>query len=65
MLMLAAHHQTEDSNPSGGVRGRTEEAEGVSNPIGRTTILTNQTPQSSQGLNHQAQSTQGGTHGSI
>jgi hypothetical protein len=32
--------------------------------IGRTTILTNQTPQSSQGLNHQTKSTHGATHGS-
>jgi hypothetical protein len=30
--------------PNGGVRGRIEEAEGVCNPIGRTTISTNQTP---------------------
>jgi hypothetical protein len=29
---------------SGGVRERTEGAEGVFNPIGRTTISTNQTP---------------------
>jgi hypothetical protein len=39
-------------DPIGGVRVRTEGPEGVCNPIGRTTILTNQTPQSSQGLNH-------------
>ena len=32
--------------------------------IGRTIILTNQTPQSSQGLNHQTKSTHGATHGS-
>jgi len=32
------------------------------NPIGRTTISTNQIPQSSQGLNHQPKSTHGGTH---
>jgi hypothetical protein len=51
-----------DSN--GGVRKRTEGAEGVCNPIGRTTISTIQTPQSSQGLNHQQTSTHGGTHGS-
>jgi hypothetical protein len=31
------------------------------NPIGRTTISTNQ---NSQGLNHQPRSTHGGTHGS-
>jgi hypothetical protein len=32
--------------------------------IGRTTISTNQTPQSFQGLNHQPKSTHGETHGS-
>jgi hypothetical protein len=31
---------------------------------GRTTISTNQTPQCSQGLNHQPKGTHGGTHGS-
>jgi len=51
--MLAANHRTEHGDLSGGVRGRTEGAEWVCNPIGRTTILTNQTLQSSQGLNHQ------------
>jgi len=39
-------------DPNGGIRERTEGAEGVCNPIGRT-ISTNQIPQSSQGLNHQ------------
>jgi hypothetical protein len=34
-------------------RERTEEAEGVCNPIGRTTISTNQTPQNSHRLTHQ------------
>jgi hypothetical protein len=48
-------------SPSGGARERTEGAEGVCNPIGRTTISTNQ---SSQGLNHQSKSTHGGTHSS-
>jgi hypothetical protein len=48
----------------GGVRGRTEGAEGVYNPIVRTTIPNNQNPQSFQGLNHQLKSTHGGTHGS-
>lgn len=37
-------HQTEHGVPSQGVRGRTEGAEGVCIPIGRTTIATNQTP---------------------
>jgi hypothetical protein len=48
--MLTANHQTENSDPNGGVRGRTEGAEGVCNPIGRTTTSNNQMPQSSQGL---------------
>jgi len=43
---------------------RNEGGEGVFNPIGRTTIWTNQTPQSSQGQDHQPKSTHGGTHGS-
>jgi hypothetical protein len=43
---------------------KTEGAEGVCNPIGITTISTNQNPQSSQGLNHQPKITHGGTHGS-
>jgi len=42
MRMLAANHWTE---PSGGVREKTEGAEGLCNTIGRTTISTNQTPQ--------------------
>ena len=55
--MLAANHWTEHRVPNGGVRERTEGAEGVCNPIGRTTISTNQTPQNSQGLSHQQRST--------
>jgi hypothetical protein len=47
--------------PSGGVRQRTEGAEWVCNPTGRT-ISTNQ---SSQGLKHQPRSTHERTHGSI
>ena len=62
--MLAANNWTEQVFPNRGVRGRTEEAEGVCNPIGRTTISTNQTPQSSQGLNYQPKSTHGATNGS-
>jgi hypothetical protein len=41
-----------------------KELKGVCNPIGRTTISTNQNPQSSQGLNYQPRSKHGGTHGS-
>jgi hypothetical protein len=54
MQMLAAKHRTENRDPNEGVGERTEGTEGVLNPIGRTTVSTNQTPQSSQGLNHQA-----------
>lgn len=42
--MLAANHWIEHGDPNGGVRGRTEVAERVCNPIGRTTTSTNQTP---------------------
>jgi hypothetical protein len=44
MWIQAAKYQTEDRNPNGGVKERTERAEGVCNPIGRTIISTNQTP---------------------
>jgi len=43
------------------LRERIEGAEGVCNLIGRTTISTSQTPQSSQGLNHQTERTHGVT----
>jgi len=42
--MLAANHQTEHRDPYEGVRERTEGAEIVCNPIGRTIITTNQDP---------------------
>jgi hypothetical protein len=38
---------------NGGVREKTEGAEGICNTIGRPTISTNQTLQRSQGVNHQ------------
>jgi hypothetical protein len=41
--MLAVNHWTEHRVPSGGVRERTEWAEGVCNPIGITMISTKQT----------------------
>jgi hypothetical protein len=44
MQMLAANSQPEHGKPSGGVRARTEGAEGVCNLIGRTRISINQTP---------------------
>jgi len=63
--MLAANHWTEHGDPNWGVRERTEGAEGVFNPIRRTTISTNQPdPQSTQGLNHQPKNTHVGTNGS-
>ena len=48
MWMLAVNHQNELWDPNVEVRGRTEGAEEVCNIIGKTTISTNQTPQSSQ-----------------
>jgi hypothetical protein len=42
--MLAANHRTESGDPSEEVKWRTERAERVCNPIGRTTISTKQTP---------------------
>jgi hypothetical protein len=52
MLMYTAKHQTDHGDPNGEVRARTVRAKWVYNLIGRTTISTNQNPQSSQGLNH-------------
>ena len=43
MQMLATNHWTEHRDSNGGVSKRTVGAEGVFNPIGRTTISTNQT----------------------
>jgi hypothetical protein len=42
--MLAANHWTKHGLPNEEVRERTEGAGGVCNPIGKTTIETNQTP---------------------
>jgi hypothetical protein len=61
--MLSVNHWTEHRVPNE-VRERIERAEGIYNPIERITISTNQTPQSSQGLNHQPRSAHGGTYGS-
>jgi hypothetical protein len=61
--ILAANHCNGHGVSSGRVRVMTEGAEGVCNPIGRTTISTKHTPQSSQGLGHQPKSTHGGAHG--
>jgi len=61
--MLAAKLWTVNRVPSVGGRERAEVAEGICNPIGRATISTNQSPQSSQGLNHQPKSSHKRTHG--
>jgi hypothetical protein len=55
---------TENGDPNGGVRERTEGSEGGCIIIERTVISTNQTPQSSWEINHQPKSTHGGTHSS-
>jgi hypothetical protein len=60
--MLASNHWTEHRVLNGGVRERTEGAEGVCNPIKRTAMSTNQTTQISQELNYQQKNTHGGTH---
>jgi hypothetical protein len=54
---LTAIHLTEHRISNEGARERTQGAEGVSSPI-----WTNQYAQSSQTLNHPANSTHGGTH---
>jgi len=46
MRMRIAIHQNEHREPTGGVRERTDGAKGICNPIGRTTISTNQNTQS-------------------
>jgi hypothetical protein len=61
--MLPAIYWTEHRVSNGGVKGL-KELKGVCNPIGGTTISTNETLQISQGLNNQPKSTHGGTHGS-
>jgi hypothetical protein len=50
--------------PNEGARESTQGAEGVWNPIGGTSIWTNQYPQSSLELYHQSKKTHGGTCGS-
>jgi len=51
-------------SPNEGIREKTEGAEGVCNPIGRTIISTNQTPPELPGTKPPTMSTHGGTHGS-
>jgi hypothetical protein len=45
--MFAAKYHTEHRDYNGGIRGRSEEIEFVCNPIGRTLISNDQSPQSS------------------
>jgi hypothetical protein len=51
-------------SPTEELEKSTQEAEGICNPIGRTTISTNKTHQSSQGVSHQQKRTHRGTYGS-
>jgi hypothetical protein len=46
--MLTTNHWTEHGVLNRGIRERTEGFEGVCNPIGKTTISTNQTPSLTQ-----------------
>jgi hypothetical protein len=62
--MLATNLWTEHWVPNGGVRERTIGTEGVCSLIQGTIVSTNQTSQSSQGLNHQPKTTHGRTHDS-
>jgi hypothetical protein len=62
--MLIAILWTEHRVPYEGARVRTQGIKGVYSSIGGTIILTNQYPQSFQGLNQQPKSTHGGTQGS-
>jgi hypothetical protein len=64
MQILTANHWTVPGDCNGRVRGRAEGAERDCNPIGRTAVSTNQTLQSSQGINHQSKSVHGRIHGS-
>jgi hypothetical protein len=59
--MHEATHVTEYRELSENIRVRTEGAEGFWNPIRGSTITTNQTTQSSEGLNQKPKSTHGGT----
>jgi hypothetical protein len=63
MQILKANYQSNPGDSNGRARGRTEEAKGDCNPIGRT-ISTNRSIQSPQGLNHQPKNIHGGIHGS-
>jgi hypothetical protein len=64
MQIHTANHWTEPGDFNGRVKRRTEGAEGDCNSIGRTTLSTNWTPQSSQELNYQPSGIHGWLHGS-
>jgi hypothetical protein len=64
MQILTVNHWTEPGDPNERIKGTAEGAKGECNPIGRTTVSINQTPQNSQGLNHQSKSMHGSVHGS-
>ena len=62
MQILAANHWTEQGDYNEGVKERIEEAEGLCNCVGGTTISNNKTTQSSQGSNHQTKSSHRSTN---
>jgi hypothetical protein len=62
--MLAAKHWTGRGIPDGGVGEVTEGVERLSSPMEGATVSTSQTPQKSQGLDHQPKIIHGGTHAS-
>jgi hypothetical protein len=53
MQMLTPNHWTKVGDSYRGIRGKIEETEGESGPLGRLSISTYQTPESSQRLSHQ------------
>jgi len=63
MQIPRANHQTEHRDNNGEVRARTVGAEEVCNPIGRTTISTNQTPTKLPGTKPPTKEYTGNTHG--
>ena len=54
MRMVATNHQTEHGDTDEGARERTEGAGRVCNPMGRTTLSTNQTLHNSHGPKYKA-----------
>ena len=58
------NHWTEPENSNGRVKGSAVGVEEDCNPTGRTTVSTNQIPQSFQGLSHQPNNLYGPVHDS-